>query len=246
MKLKLPVSRFPRQYESNVLEMMDQPEVDSRLLIEDLHNLQTINCRLGGYRLIISELENFYLEHRTLFHSQKITILDFCTASADIPRKIVRWAQSKNLKIEIIATDINPSMLELARKESREYPEISFEQVNVLRPDFKDASFDFVFCSLALHHFSSEDAVTVLGQMFRIAKRAILVNDLCRSRMLSFFAKAMIPVLTSNPMTRFDSYLSTRRAFTSAELERLAFHSRIPFPKIRTYFLGRQCLVASR
>jgi ubiquinone/menaquinone biosynthesis C-methylase UbiE len=241
MKLKLPVSLFPREFDPNVLEMMDRPLPDPQVLEEDLQNLQTINRYLGSYRLIRHEMD---LLMERVNPSRGYTLLDFCTGSADIPRVIIDWARVHQRQIEITATDFNPFMVTLARRESSDYPEITVESADLLAPSYSDASFDFVMCNLALHHFSTEHAVTAIAQMWRIARVGILVNDLDRNRVTSFCAKNFIPFFSSNSMTRFDAYLSSRRAFTSDELRRIAFHARIPSPVIRRYFLSRQVLTA--
>jgi ubiquinone/menaquinone biosynthesis C-methylase UbiE len=241
MKLKLPVYSFPREFDPSLLEMMDRPHSDQKILEEDLQNLQTINHWLGGYRLIRREM-NLFFEHAN--PSPSCTLLDFCTGSADIPRVIINWARAHGKSIQITATDFNPFMVDLARKQSRDYPEIKVESANLLAPSYSDASFDLVICNLALHHFSTIDAVAALKHMWRIAKMGILINDLNRNRVMSLCAKYFIPLMSANSMTQYDAYLSTRRAFTSAELRRIAFHARIPLPETRTYFLGRQVLAA--
>jgi ubiquinone/menaquinone biosynthesis C-methylase UbiE len=245
MKLKLPVSHFPRQFDPNILEMMDQKKIDPVLLREDLINLQKINYWLGSYRLLHRELEIFFSEFKTT-KSQPCQILDLCTASGDIPRVIARWARKHHHEIRITATDINPSMLDQARQESNGYSEIRFEKADILNPQYPDKSYDLVLCNLALHHLSVDDAVKALKEMWRITRKTILVNDLHRSRSLCFFAKHAIPLFSRNPMTRFDSYLSTRRSFTSEELLRLGFHAGINDVQIRQYFLARHVLVATK
>lgn len=241
MKLKLPVYSFPREFDPHILEMMDRSDPDPKILEEDLQNLQTINQWLGSYRLIHQEMKLFF-EH--VKKSETCTILDFCTGSADIPRVIIDWARAHQQKVRIVATDFNPFMVKLARKQSSHYPEMTIESANLLAPSYSDASFDLVMCNLALHHFSTMDAIAALKQMWRIAKFGILINDLHRNRVMSFCAKHFIPFFTKNSMTQFDAYLSTRRAFTGDELLRLAFHAGIPSPWVRKYFLNRQVLTA--
>ncbi len=227
---------------------MDRPNVDESLLKGDLRDIQRVNRWFGAYRLIRSESEIFFshwfsTEHKPL---QPCNILDLCTGSGDIPRVIVDWCRKRKITVHITATDFNSRILTQAKQESEGYPEITFEVVNALQPPLPDQSYDWVMCNLALHHFSTEQAVRILKNMWRIARVAILVNDLYRSRIFSGLAKTFIPLLSFNPILRFDAYLSTRRAFTWDEMLRLAFHADIPSPQLRRYFLGRQVLVAQK
>ena len=248
MKLKLPVSRFPREYDPNILEMMDSPEVDPILLREDLRNIQKINHWLGAYRLVQRELKIFFQNwfRNPENRSKTCRILDVCTGSGDIPRLIVRWCRQNQVRVEVTATDINPLMIQQAIQESSNFPEIDFREVDVLKLPFERQSYDWTMCHLALHHFSAEQAVLVLKELWSIARTSLLINDLHRSRILTLSTKVLIPLFSSNPITRFDAYLSTRRAFTSNEMLRLAFHAGIPTPRIRHYFLSRQVLIASK
>jgi len=258
MKLKFPVSRFPRQFDPSVHEMMDRADVDPALLKEDLYNIRRMNRWMGVHQIVASELEIFFsrwsarangssvLPSSSIQHpaSKNFAILDLCTGSGDLPRVVVDWGRRRKIKIRITSTDINPRMLDEASLGSTDYPEIYFERADALNPPFSDGQYDLVMCNLALHHFSAEEAVRVLKQMWRLARGAILVNDLQRSRLISFFAQTVIPLFTANPITRFDAYVSTRRAFTDHEMLRLAFHAGIGEPQIRHYALGRQVMTA--
>jgi ubiquinone/menaquinone biosynthesis C-methylase UbiE len=249
MKLVLPVTRFAREFDPTILEMMDRKDPNPVLLKEDLENIRQINRFVGAYRLIQSELDLLREHFSDIFDSRfnsPITFLDLCTGSGDIPRLMADWARSNSIQIKITATDINPFMLDTAKELSRSYSEIKYEEADILNLRFSDKSFDFVFCNLALHHFSAEQAVIALKNMWNIARKGILVNDLERKRSLRFITKYLIPLVTSNPITRYDADLSVRRAFTNNEMLRLAFHAKLPNPESRRYFFGRQVLSAMK
>lgn len=245
MKLRLPIQHFVREYDPATLEMMDRPDQDPDLLREDLRNLQKINVIQGGHRLIRRELERLLGPHAPRPPSP-LRILDLCTGSGDNPRMIVEWCHQRNLEVKITATDLQAFMLQMAREESKSYPEITFEAADVRKPGYADHSFDLVMCHLALHHFTAEDAVGILREMWRITAGALWIHDLHRSRSLTFMAGNLLPFFSRNAMTRFDAHLSTRRAFSWDELLRLAFHAKIPNAKVRRYFGGRQILVAKK
>ena len=84
-------------------------------------------------------------------------IVDLATGSGDIPRLIADYARKIDAKVEIDALDRQSATLEIARKLSAAYPEISYHATNVLDWNATEA-YDIVFCTLVLHHFSDEDA----------------------------------------------------------------------------------------
>ena len=88
-------------------------------------------------------------------------VVDLATGSGDIPRLIVNHAAAVGAKASIDAVDQQASTIEIAQKLSADYPTIQFHRADVF--EFGDAgSYDIVLCSLALHHFTEEDAIRLL------------------------------------------------------------------------------------
>ena len=194
---------------------MDRPQPVSAHLAVDLANLRRINRYFGSYALIRHFLR------RWLRPGDTASILDLCTASADIPRFVVDWARRGHVSVRVVGVDFRESTLEIARRESRHYPEIDLVCANVL--EFEPAeTFDLVFCSLALHHFCDRDAELLLRRVRKFATRGLLVADIARSDLGVVGIYALTVTLLREPMTRFDARLSMKRAFSVAELRALA------------------------
>ena len=195
--------------------MMDRPQLASAELLVDLGNLQQLNRYFGSYRLVK------YFLGRWFRAGSSVTAIDLCSGFGDIPRFVVDWCRANDVSAQITAIDFQPATLELAREHSRSYPEITFAVFDVLK-FAPESPVDFVFCSLALHHFADDAAIRLLQHARSMARRGILVADLERSD----FGIAGIYLLTScayrEPMTRFDARLSIRRAFSFSEMHQLA------------------------
>jgi SAM-dependent methyltransferase len=211
MNILVPV----RKFEDATIEMMDRPQLVSAELLADLKNLQQLNRYFGSYKLVRHFLRRWFVP------GSSISAIDLCTGFGDIPRFVVDWCRVNHVSVRITAFDFQPATLELAKEYSRSYPEITFAASDVFKVAFS-TSIDFVFCSLALHHFADDSAIRLLRQARSMAQRGVLVADLERSD----FGIAGIYLLTSciyrTPMTRFDARLSIRRAFSFSELHRLA------------------------
>lgn len=200
-------------------ELMDRPDVDPKLLKEDLRHLRSINRLFGGLSSLRGEMRRFF---NGLAPADEITILDLATGSADQPVSIVRLAQSLGKKVRIVAVDQNPLMLESAKEQTKGYGEISLERRSLLALKYPDKSFDVVTCSLALHHFSDEEAIGILRSMHRISRVGWIVNDLKRSWTGAAAAWIWSHLTTRNPITRHDSFASVLRGFTEQELRAMA------------------------
>ena len=193
---------------------MDRPQPVSAELDADLHNLRQLNRYFGSHRLVADFLRR-WIEPRA-----RLRILDLATGSGDIPRLVVDYARRIGATVAVDAVDQQPSTLEIARGLSADYPEIEFTEGNVLM--FQREPYDVVLCSLALHHFSEADAVTLLRRCRELSQRYVLVADLRRG----WLATAGVYLLTSlffrEPMTQTDARLSAERAFSFAEFRSLA------------------------
>jgi ubiquinone/menaquinone biosynthesis C-methylase UbiE len=112
---------------------------------------------------------------------------------------------------------------------------------------FPDRSFDIAHASLLLHHLEPTAAVAVLGEMSRVARRGIVVNDLLRGRLAWLGAWLLSHLATRNRYTRYDGPLSVRRAYTVPELTSLiaAAGLRVQASTVSGFFRHRVVLTAT-
>jgi ubiquinone/menaquinone biosynthesis C-methylase UbiE len=196
---------------------MDRPDVNKAWLREELEVLEKLN-RLGGHQLLLGYIR----ELLALTKVESLTVLDLATGAADIPRAIVAWARKQGLRISVTAVDGNESVLRSAKEWCRDWPETQLEQHDLLQLPYGPGSFDIVLCSLALHHFKTEDAVTVLRRMNEIARMGYIVNDLQRTWPAIWTAELLARTLLRSPIVRHDGPQSFRAAFTVPELRSMA------------------------
>ena len=161
---------------------------------------------------------------RWILPGAQMRVVDLATGSGDIPRLVVDHARKIGAQIEIDAVDQQPATLEIARRLSAEYPEISYHAANVLEWDCAQG-YDISLCSLALHHFSDDDAVKLLRRCGALSKRFVLVSDLRRGFLLRAGVYMLTALIFREPMTRFDARLSAQRAFSFVEMRELAIQA---------------------
>jgi SAM-dependent methyltransferase len=192
-------------------ELMDDPAVDPAAHRRALAGLARIN-RLSRSPAIL------WPPLRELAKAGPLRVLDVATGGGDVPIALRRKAVAAGLRIEFAACDVSETALAAARENAARagVPEIEFFRHDVLR-DPLPGGFDAVTCSLFLHHLSDEEAVTALGRMKDAAARAVLVNDLARSRLGFALAWAGVRLLSRSPIVRFDGPASVRSAYTPAE-----------------------------
>ncbi len=224
-------------------ELLDLDEAPFEEVKDSLQDVQRVNKYLSGYRVLLNHVLPFLKNHS---NSHPLSILDAATGSADQPIALVKYARKLGVPIKITAIDINAKMINFARQESQEFQEIRFLQCNVLSLPFKSGSFDLVVNSLSLHHFTWEDALIMLKEFSRLARKAVVVNDLHRSRVAYGAIWFLTRILTRNRLTRFDAPVSVMNAFTPDELNKLAKEAGWKRFQVFRHFPYRLALVESK
>lgn len=210
-----------RHFDPNDPELIDQPGLSRALLREELQTLEKLNRQLGGHQLVLGYLQRFL----SSTGKKSLSILDLGTGSADIPRVIVNYARQKQLPVSITAVDVNPEILQIAEESCRDWPEIKLERHDLRSLPYAAETFDFVLCSLVLHHFNPVDALLILQQIKKIARVGYIVNDLRRNWPAIFSTDLLVRIMIRSRVFRHDARQSCRAAFTIHELQELAEHA---------------------
>jgi ubiquinone/menaquinone biosynthesis C-methylase UbiE len=204
-------------------ELLDHVDSASTHDLEHtLRDIRRANIFGLGTWVVKHHLERLVREWPT---GRTLRVLDLATGSADIPEELCRWAHSRGLDISIVATDISPRILQVARKRIERAgfgDRVRFVACDASRPPFAPASFDVVTCSLAFHHLKLPLALAALPAMARLARQGFIINDVYRSRGALYMAWFLSHFTTTNRLTRHDGPASVNRAFTPAELRRMA------------------------
>ncbi len=122
--------------------------------------------------------------------------------------------------MEIDAVDFQASTIEIARTLSADFPEIHYHCADIHQFG-GNQSYDILLFSLALHHFSSDEAVRLLRRCRELSHGHVLVADLRRGWIAKIGVALLTTFLFREAMTRNDARVSAARAFSFPELENL-------------------------
>ncbi len=150
-----------------------------------------------------------------------VRVLDVACGGGDLLAEVERRARRSGLDVELAGCDLSPFALTRAEERVARSGRVSLTRVDV-RDDALPGRHDLVCCSLFLHHLEAVDAVRLLRKMAEATDRALLVQDLQRSRLGYVLAWAGLRVLTTSDVARTDGPISVRAAFTAAEARALA------------------------
>lgn len=200
-------------------ERMDDPDVDRDELGRALRFLARTNRVLGGTRSIVNLFRRWSADWRP---GETIRVLDVGTGSADLPVDLVDWARGSGFDLRVTAVDLHPRTLEFARERVDGREGIDLVQANAveLTDRFDVDSFDYAHAGLFLHHLEDLDVMTVLRMMQRLSTRAVVWNDLVRSRLTKLAIRPF--AMLGPPIFRHDALASFEAGFTRAEAIDLA------------------------
>ena len=204
-----------RQFNPAEPELMDRPQPVSAELESDLENIRELNRWFGSYALISMFLS------RWIKPGGRLHVVDLATGSGDIPRLIAEYGRKIGAQLQIDALDRQSATLEIAKRLSARYPEITFVEGNLLEWKATEP-YDLVLCTLALHHFSDNDAVLVLQRCRELSRKFVLVSDLRRGWLATIGVQLLTETMFREPMTKYDGRLSAARAFSFSEMNQLA------------------------
>ena len=224
-----------RHFDPAELELMDRPQPVSAELERDLENLRELNRWFGSYALISMFLS------RWIKPGVRLRIVDLATGSGDIPRLVAEYGRKIGAELRIDALDRQSASLEIAKTLSAQYSEINFFEGNILEWE-ADEPYDLVLCTLALHHFSDEDAVRVLERCRKLSRKFVLVSDLRRGWVATLGVHLLTATIFREPMTKYDARLSAARAFSFSEMNQWARRAGWTNFGRKTFPFGRQAI----
>jgi ubiquinone/menaquinone biosynthesis C-methylase UbiE len=221
-------------------ELLDAGEGTDEDVARSLTDLRRINRFLGGSRPVLRALSSC-LKH---VDRKAVSLLDVGTGSADIPMTAAARCRQLGFEPFVVAVDLSDRNLRVARERLGVSSDIQFVRGDSLKLPFDARSFDFVTASLFLHHFRDEDVVRLLADFGRIAKRAVIVNDLVRNLVPYYFTRIAGPILRWSFLTRNDGPVSVLRGFTLDEMDHLAQRSGLENRQLTRLFPYRLLLIA--
>lgn len=205
-------------------ELLDSDAGSDREVTDTLCDLEMFNRWFGGVptstRLVGRAL--------TGIERKRFSLLEIASGTGYVPLK-VRERVAPQLDLQI-------TLLDRARRHLNGYS--SAVTADALALPFSANSFDLVSCNLFLHHLAPSEVGNFAREALRVARIAIVINDLIRDPVHLALAYAGVPLYRSR-LTRNDAPASVRQAYTPEELEELLKSSGAVRIEISRHFLYR-------
>lgn len=212
-------------------ELLDDDLGSADEIRDSLLDLRGINRNFGGFASVGRLIESVAQRYQT----NSLALLDVAGGTGDVVSNLVQQLAGK---VQLRAAILDRALTHMNGTREK------FSRVagDALQLPFASASFDVVSCNLFLHHLEPEQIVAFFNQALRVARLAVVVSDIRRSR-FHWIAAHIGKLIYRSRLTRHDAPVSIRRAYTIAEVHSLAQKSKASSFRIEPHYFQRFGLI---
>jgi SAM-dependent methyltransferase len=220
-------SRFT--YRSDQIEIMDDLQCSGEVVNQTLRELEFINKWLGGNAVTLDGIQRL-VKGQT--HTS-LRIADLGCGSGDMLKLLADWGRENKVLLHLTGIDANPNIIEFAKANCKDYPEITFETLDVFSEKFRQRNFDIVMGTLFYHHFSNNLLIEFFSTLKSNVRVGFLINDIHRHWLAFHFIRILTRLFSKSTMVRYDAPLSVLRAFRKNELVDVLTKANLPSFELR-------------
>jgi 2-polyprenyl-3-methyl-5-hydroxy-6-metoxy-1,4-benzoquinol methylase len=205
------ISRFTHR--SDQIEIMDDLQCSGEVVNQTLRELEFINKWLGGNAVTLDGIQQLIRQPHT-----SLRIADLGCGSGDMLKSLADWGKKNNVLLHLTGIDANPNIIEFAKANCKDYPEITLETLDVFSEEFHQRNFDIVMGTLFYHHFSNDLLIEFFSTLKSSVRVGFLINDIHRHWLAFHSIRILTRLFSKSAMVRYDAPLSVLRAFRKNEL----------------------------
>jgi 2-polyprenyl-3-methyl-5-hydroxy-6-metoxy-1,4-benzoquinol methylase len=195
---------------SNLKELLDQDEIPSADLFQNLKELDKINTLLGGYNITFSALKKVLTANKTY------KLIDIGCGGGDTLKHIDRWQKSKKYDLKLYGIDLKPVCIEYATQQKNANSNIQFYCDDYRKMMDYEPDIDIIHACLFCHHLTEDEIIELFH--FAIKNHIILIiNDLERNIFAYYAIKTLTSLFSKSYLVKNDAPLSVARGFKKKE-----------------------------
>lgn len=217
-------------------EWLEQGDRTAQEIAASHRSLAFVNRHYGGDRLHARLLARALTRVPA---GQKAQILEVASGKAQVLRRAIQ-----RLRVSGQVTLLDRDMRHLPDPQTwpKELPPPHIIVGDALQIPCPDASVDIVSCCLFLHHLEPPEAMRFLAEAQRVARVAVIINDLERIRVHHWLAQ-LNGLFDPSRLSAHDGPVSVRRAYTYRELSTMLAHTGKNFSLERAYLFRLGALI---
>jgi len=214
------------------VELLDSDSGSPEAVSASLKDLRLINRAFGG----ISTTRDMVARVARKTGRNRMSLLEVAAGASNVPEAAAQRLRRDGVQLDITVSDRAASHLNGTR------PALA---ADALALPFASGSFDLVSSSLFAHHLMPADFQQFAREALRVARVAVLINDLVRSPVHLALVYLGLPLFRSR-LTWHDAPASVRQAYTIPEMRHLLKDMPATRVEISRHFLFHMGVIAWR
>ncbi|MCF2492732.1 methyltransferase domain-containing protein [Dyadobacter chenhuakuii] len=197
------------KHRSQDKELLDQEDIPSVDLFQNLRELDFINHWLGGYNISFNALK------KVIKPGESHILVDIGCGGGDTLKRIDNWNKKERHALDLYGVDIKPVCIAYAEENLKTAP------VKLICDDYRHIfshlkQVDIIHACLFCHHLTEEQLIELVR--FALSSKAVLViNDLERNPFAYYSIKWLTQLFSKSYLVKNDAPLSVLRGFKRAE-----------------------------
>lgn len=190
-------------------ELLDEDNIPSKDLFQNLKELDFINHWLGGYNISFAALK------KVIKPDQKYIVADIGCGGGDTLMRISNWNKNRSYQLDLYGIDLKPVCIEYANLNSRD------DKIQFICDDYRNIfqhlkKVDIIHACLFCHHLSENELIDLVR--FALENQSVLViNDLERNPLAYYSIKYLTRLFSKSYLVKNDAPLSVLRGFKKKE-----------------------------
>ncbi len=192
---------------SDQLELLDQNEIPTQDLYQNLRELDFINHWLGGYRISFTALTKVLKRDHVL--------VDIGCGGGDTIKRMAAWSKKKKLPLNLMGIDLKQVCVDYATQNVKD------KEIPFICDDYRNlfdhiAHVDVIHACLFCHHLSNQQLIELV-RFCQDRSCTLVINDLERNPVAYYAIKWLTKIFSKSYLVKNDAPLSVLRGFKKKE-----------------------------
>lgn len=222
-------------------ELLDNDDIPTEDLYQNLRELDFINRWLGGHKVVLDGIRALLKKNRC---NNSLSIMEIGSGGGDNLRETGILLNKKKIAYQLQGVDLKQDCVEFAQHQQN--VPITYQICDYQLADTQTQKPHYIFNSLFCHHFKDEELVKMLQWMYQNSEKGFFIADLHRHALAYYSIKFLTSLFSKSYLVKNDAPLSVLRGFSREEWKTLLHQAGISHYTIQWKWAFRWLIIVEK